>query len=264
MNIGFGTYQLEHDNAIEMIKYAFSNGIYHIDTAYRYKTEEAVGIAIKETENLDREKLFITSKIWISDIIRGKQRIIHAIKRSIERMQLNYIDLILLHMPAEESETNINAWNVLEDIVLNNIDDLKNKVKYIGVSNYKEDHLKDILNCCRIKPYVNQIEVSPFCTRKSLILFCKNNDIKIVAHSSLTKGTKIDDPNLLKISDKNNVTVPQLLLKWSLKHDLGIIPRTSNRKHFDENYKLNFDINDEDMEKLNMLNENYAVHKQYL
>lgn len=257
-SIGFGTYRLNKEDIDNALTHALTESKYvHIDTAFLYKNQKYIGEVLKTTK-INRSNIWITTKIDKFSINSGKKAVVKCLNKCLKDLNTIYLDLVLLHAPANTYELDIEAWKVLEEYQKIGI------VKHIGVSNYKEHHLINLMKNTTIKPYTNQIEVSPFCTRDSLVNFCKKNKIIVTAHSSLTKGEKLDNKLLLEIATEHKCTTAQLLLKWSLKNDFVIIPRSHRKDHVDENIELNFDISEENMAKLAELNEDYATHPQYL
>ena len=260
--IGIGTFRLKGDVVYDITLSALKNGYNHIDTAKLYGNEREIGRAIKNS-TIDRSKIFITTKIWIDDILKGNQRIIKSICNSLQKLDVDYIDLVLLHAPIQEKL--IESWKTLENIYLGQILELKNKVRYIGVSNYNICHLNTILQQCSVKPYVNQIEISPYLSRKKLIKYCKNNDIKIVAHTSLTKGIKFNDEKLIKLSNKTKVSIPLLLLCWARSKNFVVLPRTSNLDHLVDNLKcLDIELSEKIIKKLDKFDEGFSTHPKYI
>lgn len=264
MNIpsfGLGTYKLKkvNDEAYMSVKTALKLGYRHIDTAALYNNEENVGRAIKDS-GIPREEIFITTKIQRADIWKGENKMIRSVNRSLKKLGVDYIDQVLLHAPIEEKL--LESWQILEKIYEDG------KIRYIGVSNYKIEHLEIILKSCKIKPYTNQIECSPFLTRQKLVKYCADNDIIVVAHSSLTKGEKFDDPCINEIATKYNVTPACILIMWGLFKGFTIIPRTGNIDHLIENYGCSISSNflvEQDIEKLDKLDEHqFATHPQYI
>jgi len=249
--IGLGTYRL--NNTYDMVKNAILLGYRHIDTAQLYRNEEDVGKAINELikENIiKREDIFITTKVSMRNI--KKSRIEKSVEDSLKKLNIGYIDLLLLHVPVKNKI--VSSWNILENIV-------SSKIKYIGVSNFNIDHLELLRNNCTVKPYVNQIELSPFYQQIDIVEYCRNNGIRVVAHSSLTKGNKLSHETIQKLSDKYTVTASQILLKWVLYHGYCILPRTSREDHLLENFELGFEIKDEDMVLLDSIKDIYKTHK---
>lgn len=263
--IGFGTYKLL-DDTYQMVLNSLKHGYRHVDTAFIYKNEEAVGKAIKDS-GIKREDIFLTTKVWIKDIVKGRQGIINGVKRSLKRLDTDYIDLILLHAPIEDRL--VESWQTMEDIKKGLINDLENKVRHIGVSNYKIRDLEVIMNpnMFRIKPYCNQIEVHPFLQRRELVRYCKNNSIKIVAHSSLLQGQKHDDEQLNLIASKYNCRVSELLLNWALDKDFVVIPRTSKNEHMEINFNRDKKINHDAFYELDLIynkDREFTLFSKYL
>lgn len=266
--IGFGTFRLKGDDAYNMVLSALQNGYRHIDTAKLYGNEKNVGKAIKDS-GINRNEIFITTKIWKDDL-KNENRMIKSVKNSLKKLDVDYIDLVLLHTyPVEIGGSDLSelvtTWKVMEDIIDNKIIGLENKVRYIGVSNYKVIHLEQLLNCCKYKPYVNQIEITPFLIREDLSEYCQKNDIKVVAHTSLIKGEKFTDNKLITLSEKYKMSMSLLLLSWAVTKNYIVLPRTSNLTHLIDNYKcMKVILSDEIINELDNLNENYATHPQYI
>jgi diketogulonate reductase-like aldo/keto reductase len=295
-SIGFGTFRLKGNDAYQMVLRALQNGYRHIDTAKLYGNEQDVGRAIKDS-GVKREEIFITTKIWKDDL-KNENRMIKSVKNSLRKLGVDYLDLVLLHTYPDEIEKKILSnpvqinlmnlinpmnlqaqknpmiqlsnkliitWRVMESILDNKIPELENKVKHIGVSNYKIKHLEKLLKFCKHKPYVNQIEVSPYLVREDLVKYCQKNDIKVVAHTSLIKGEKFTDDKLVNLSKKYEISMPLLLLGWALSKNYVVLPRTSQFEHLTHNYKcLEMTLSKEIIEELDRFNENYATHPQYI
>jgi len=250
--LGFGTYRL-NDNTYESVKFALQNGYTHIDTAPLYKNEEQVGRAIKDS-GIDRKNIFVTTKISRKELKSNK--IQESIEESFKKLGLDYIDLILLHEPIDYEKN----WDLLEKYY-STIG--KNKVINIGVSNYNENHLHQIIS--KKKPFCNQIEINPFLLRNNIVNFCNNNDIKIVAHSPLAKGEKMNDNQLMNVSINNKITPAQTMLLWNLQQNHVIIPRSKNNNHIIENIVTNKEIlSQDDLNLINTFDCQYATHPKYL
>jgi diketogulonate reductase-like aldo/keto reductase len=174
-------------------------------------------------------------------------------------LNTDYLDLVLLHGP---TNTLPNDWKTMVDIYTKTID-INVNVKHVGVSNYNIDNLKTILESSDIKPYVNQIEITPFLQRKQLIKFCFDNEIIVVSHSSLTKGIKLNNSIILDIAKKYKTSASTILLNWCCIKGLKIIPRTSNIDHLVENMTI-IKIKNEDIIILDSLDENFATHTKYI
>lgn len=262
-SIGFGTFRLKGDDAYNMTLHALQNGYNHIDTAKLYGNEEQLGRAISDS-NIDRTKIFITTKVWRDDM-KNPNKIIKSILRSLRKLQVDYLDLVLLHAPPRDNHILISSWKTMESIVNNEIDLLKDRVRNIGVSNYDCDALKLLRLNCTIVPYVNQIELSPYLIRTRLINYCEENNIRIVAHTSLVKGEKFNDTRLTNLSNDTLISMPLLLLGWALHKKFIVIPRTSNVDHLLENKQcITTKLDDRIIKILDTFDENYATHPQYI
>lgn len=249
--IGFGTYGIQNK---EIIKLALQVGYRTIDTAVLYKNHSLIAEAINELK-INREEIFIISKIHNKDQKNGT--IIESYNEIIKHFG-GYVDLLLLHAPVKNKF--IESWKVLEDLYLNK------KVRYIGVSNFRINELIDLLAKCRVKPYINQIEISPYNTRKELGLFCTNKGIRLQAYSSLIKGSdKMNNQILVTIAEKYKISLAQLLLKWSLQKGNCIIPMSKNENHMRENLQVCKikDLDDNDIEKMDRMDEKYYTIKHY-
>lgn len=253
-SLGYGTYKL-NGGTYKMTLSALEEGYRHIDTATTYRHEKSVGMAIRDSK-IARNEIFLTTKIPWYNIEKGTIK--EAVDNSLKELDVSYIDLILLHVPYEGK--NISSWKLLEEV----FEEYKGKINHIGVSNYNIEQLTELLDNCSIIPYCNQIEVTPFLQRPKLINLCKVYNIKVVAHSSLTKGTKLNNETLVSVANDNKVSTAQILLKWGLEKGYVVLPRTKNQDHLREDFQLNFKINDKSMDILNSLDENYATHPKLL
>lgn len=242
--IGFGTSLIEGEQCVDVIRQALKNGYRHIDTASAYKNEQEIGRAIKES-NIQRKELFITSKVWKDSM--GYDNTIESFYNSLERLQLDYIDLYLIHWPRNnDKQLNIDTWKALETLYK------ENKVKAIGVSNFLKHHLEIILNNCEIVPMVDQLEFHPGLMRNETLEFCKENNIIVEAWAPLGKGKMLENETLTNIAKKYNKSVAQICIKWCIQNNVIPLPKTTNENRMIENLESsNFLISDEDMKKIN-------------
>lgn len=257
---GFGTYCLKNNVGYDCTLYALKNGYNHIDTASLYQNETVIGKAILDS-GIDRNKIWITTKINMVDISLGDVAMHNSVLNSLENLNTDYIDLVLLHGPVDGII--LESWMILEDIMLK----FHGKIRFIGVSNYDVRHLNIILSNCRIKPYANQIEISPYLNRDELVDLCNGNGIVIVAHSSLTKTKKFNDIKLENISVKTNISKPLILLAWALHHNMVVLPRSSNFEHIKENLGcLDVILDDNVMFELDNFytNDCFRIYKQFV
>ncbi len=243
-SIGFGTSLVIGNECIEVIKKAIQVGYRHIDTASAYKNEIEIGQAIKSS-NINREELFITSKVWKDSM--GYESTLKSFENSLKNLQLEYIDLFLIHWPKNnDKKLNVDTWKALEKIYK------EGKAKNIGVSNFLKHHLEIILDECEIQPSVNQIEFHPGLIRKETIDFCKEKNIVVEAWAPLGKGKMLQNETLQNIAKKYNKSTAQLCLKWCLQNEVIPLPKSENEDRMRQNLELfDFEINKEDMNTIN-------------
>jgi diketogulonate reductase-like aldo/keto reductase len=237
--LGFGTFRLTPTDAYDMTLQALKNGYRLIDTAKLYKNEESVQRAIVDS-GIPRDDIFLITKIHKCTMSMLEERI----------KIFGQIDCLLLHYPTEQF---LQDWTFL----------CKNQpstIKHLGVSNFKQNHLDEASKV--LKPYCNQIEVTPFWTRKDLVQYNQMNSIITMAHSPLAKAEKFDDPRLVSMAERYHTTPSTLMINWSLKRKFWTLPRTSNVSHLQQNQSL-LEIQEDDLVVMDSWNECYATHPQY-
>lgn len=262
--IGLGTYKLygddnkqAHEIADEACKLALNLGIRHIDTANLYKTEQNVGNAIKSC-GIPRNEIFVTTKISMNHLKSGK--IETGINASFKALGVDYIDLMLLHRPVDNM--NLKNWLELERLYKGKY---KGKIRYIGVSNFSIDHLLEIINNGTIVPFANQIEISPFFTREKIVNFCMSHNIKIISHSTLSRGKTLSNEKLVQYANSINCTPAQILLSWCLHKGYHVIPGTHDTSQLADNINSEFvKLDDIMIKNLDNLNQNYTLYPQYV
>lgn len=243
--LGLGTLNAHGESLQKAILWATEAGYRHIDTAKAYGNEKDVGEAIKKS-GLPRDELFITTKLWNDD--HGYDNTLKAIDQSLRNLQMDYVDLYLIHWPV--SGRRVETWKAMNDILG------KEKARAIGVSNFTSSHIQELLEDSDVVPAVNQIEFTPYLYQKDLHSYCKSKGIEIEAWSPLTHGVKLNDPNLVKIANKYEKSTAQVLIRWNLQHQNIVIPKSEKKEHIIDNTKVfDFTISNEDMERLNALNE---------
>ncbi|MCY8853550.1 glyoxal/methylglyoxal reductase [Bacillus inaquosorum] len=247
---GLGVYKVENGSeATESVKAAIKNGYRSIDTAAIYKNEEGVGIGIKES-GVAREELFITSKVWNED--QGYETTLAAFEKSLERLQLDYLDLYLIHWPGKDKYK--DTWRALEKLYKDG------KIRAIGVSNFQVHHLEELLKDAEIKPMINQVEFHPRLTQKELRDYCKAQGIRLEAWSPLMQGQLLDNEVLAQIAEKHNKSVAQVILRWDLQHEVVTIPKSIKEHRIIENADIfDFELSQEDMDKIDALNKDERV-----
>ncbi|MBD8026750.1 aldo/keto reductase [Ureibacillus sp. Re31] len=251
---GLGVFKVEEGpELVNAVKYAIKHGYRSIDTAAIYENEAGVGQAIREAieeEGISREDLFITSKVWNSEL--GYESTLAAYEASLNKLGLDYLDLYLIHWPVEGKYK--DAWRALETLYK------EGKVRAIGVSNFQVHHLEDLLKDAEIKPMINQVEYHPRLTQLEVKTFCQDNGIQLEAWSPLMQGQLLDQPVLKDIANKYNKTVPQVILRWDLQNGVVTIPKSTKEHRIVENANIfDFELSNEDMELINSLNQNLRV-----
>jgi len=247
---GLGTWEItEGETIINAVRLAISNGYRLIDTAPIYINEKGVGKGLKlslEELGLRREDIFITTKLWVSSF--KHEEALKAFNRSLNDLGLDYVDLYLLHWP--EPTYRQEAWKVLESILK------EGKARSIGVFNFYQNHLDELLSGADIIPAVNQVEFSPYLYLKELKEYCENKGIRLEAYSPLTRGKKLVDSKLLDIANKYKKSSAQILIRWGLQHNVIEIPKSSKEDHIIENSKIfDFTISEDDMALLDKFDE---------
>lgn len=247
---GLGTYRAQGPAAVEAVKAAIRAGYRHVDTAAFYCNEKEVGEAIREC-GVPREEIFVTTKMWYTE--HGYESARKAFNDSYKKLGLEYIDLYLIHWPGtsndskENPKTRAETWRALEEIYA------EGKVKAIGVSNYTIRHLQEMMNF-KVRPAVNQVEFHPLLFQKDLMEFCNKNGVVLQAYSPLGKGKLLTQPVVVEVAKKYSKSPAQILIRWGLQHNVVEIPKSASEKRVSENADIfDFEISDEDMQKLNSL-----------
>jgi diketogulonate reductase-like aldo/keto reductase len=253
--LGLGVYQSPPGRITQrVVRYALKIGYRHIDTAYLYGNELDVGKALQDS-GIHRDEVFITTKLWNTRDV-GYDSAVRACKESLHRLGLTYMDLYLIHWPVQGIGNNtIEIWKAMVDLLR------EGKARAIGVSNFAIDDLKQILDDSDVVPAVNQVEFHPFLYQNDLLSFCKKNGIQLEAYSPLTRSKRLNHPNIMDIAKKyDNKTPAQILIRWSLQHNLVVIPKSVHEERILENSQVfDFELEEEDMKNLDSLNENFQT-----
>ena len=247
--IGFGTFQIRKKSELEnAIKVAYNTGYRLFDTAVVYGNEKLIGDILKKLK-IPRNEIFLITKIYKGDMTYEKTK--KSIESSLKKLQSDYIDMILIHWPeVEKSEDRINVWKALEESVN------ENKVKMIGVSNFCKNHLEHILNNCKIKPVINQIECNPIYWDEETIDYCEKNNIVIQAYCPLAEWNEklVENDIIVNIAKDKNKSVSQIILKWLLQKNKIPLPKSIHNDYIKQNFDLNgFYLNDDEMKKIDTL-----------
>ena len=239
--LGYGVYQVTKDECERCVSDALKVGYRHIDTAQSYFNEEEVGNAIKKS-GIPREELFITTKVWIEHY--GYEECRKSVIESMRKLQLDYINLVLLHQPFADY---YGAWRALEELYA------EGKLRAIGVSNFNPDRLVDICSFSRIKPMVNQVETHPHNQQKAAHEWMNKYGVVHEAWAPFGEGRGglFTDPVLEKIAAKYGKTTAQVMLRWHIQRGIAVIPKSTHIERMRENFDVfGFTLSDEDMQAI--------------
>lgn len=241
--LGFGTWHLTGQQAVESVTTALEIGYRHIDTADYYSNHEEVGQAIKDSP-VDREEIFLVTKLWPRDL--ASKPVKEITKRFLDELNTDYIDLLLIHWPRETFSS--------KD-VLYQMGEIKEKgiIKAIGVSNYGVSELKEALKT-DVEVTNNQIEYHPQNQPKKLIQFCRDNDVTVTAYSPLDQAKALDLPIIKKLSKKYSKPPAQVIINWLRQQDVIVIPKATSRDHIEQNFNsFDWELEKKDIEKINRI-----------
>jgi len=279
--VGFGTFLSKPGEVGPAVECALQTGYRHIDCAATYMNEPEIGVVFNKVFNdpasgIKREDVFITSKLWVTEF--HPDRVIPALKKTLSDLQLDYLDLYLIHMPLpskkEDGKTTglrragfsiHDTWKKMEEA---------NKLglaKAIGVSNYPAVLLNDLQNCCEILPAVNQIERHPYLVQSQNVAFNKDLGVVVTAYAPLgapgliksVATPLLQNPVIMKIAAKHKKTEAQVLTRWSVDGDVVVIPKSVNPDRIKQNFDVfDFSLDEEDMKEIDSLDCNLRTFKQ--
>ncbi|QKY69853.1 aldo/keto reductase [Lentibacillus sp. CBA3610] len=252
--LGAGTWMIDNDTVVQVVKGALDSGYRHIDTAEAYLNEKGVGRAIWES-NVDRDDIFVTTKL--DGNIKNYDEAVKAIDESLKHLEMDYIDLMLIHSPQPWAEfrdennhyfeENLEAWRALEEAYE------AGKLRAIGVSNFEQRDLENLINHGKIKPMVNQILTHITNVPTGVIDYSHSQDIVVEAYSPIAHGAILDHPAVKEIAEKYEVSPAQLSIRYVLQLGTVALPKSTNKDHMKNNTAVDFTISDEDMKALNDL-----------
>src|SRR5919202_314870 len=240
--LGFGVYQITDADECERSVYeALQTGYRLIDTASASGNEEAVGRAIKRSD-VAREEIFVTTKLWVSDA--GYENAKRAFERSLKRLQLDYLDLYLIHQPYGDV---YGSWRAMEELYR------EGKVRAIGVSNFQPDRLMDLMLHNEVVPAVNQIETHPFCQQIETQQFLQENGVQIESWGPFAEGRNniFGNELLLSVAGKYGKSVARVILRWLTQRGVVAIPKSVRKERIVENFRVfDFELSSEDMDAI--------------
>jgi 2,5-diketo-D-gluconate reductase A len=240
--LGFGVFQITDPKECERCVYeALQTGYRLIDTAAAYLNEEAVGKAIRRS-GVPRQEIFVTTKLWIQDA--GYESTKQAFEKSLAKLQLDYLDLYLIHQPYGDV---YGSWRAMEELYR------EGRTRAIGVSNFQPDRLMDLIVHNEVVPAVNQVETHPFCQQVKAREFMRENNVQIEAWGPFAEGRNdiFGNELLLAIAQKHNKTVAQTILRWLIQRDVVAIPKTVRQERMVENFSVfDFELSRKDMDAI--------------
>ncbi|WP_018933958.1 aldo/keto reductase [Gracilibacillus lacisalsi] len=248
--VGLGVYKAEPgDEVYHAVKSALELGYRHIDTASLYANEEGVGQAIKDS-GIPREEIFVTTKVWNDE--QGYEETKAAFKRSLERLQMDYVNLYLVHWPVPGKFT--ETYKALEEIYHDG------KAKAIGVSNFEPHHLEELLKEAKVTPVVNQVELHPQLQQQAVREFCAKHDIKVEAWAPLGKARYFEHPVLQELAAKHNKKPSQIIVRWQYQSGIITIPKSVHKERQQENVDIfDFELSNEDIDKIKTMDANIRI-----
>ena len=222
---------------------ALKSGYRHIDTAEMYANEKDVGNAVNDF-GINRAEIFVTTKLWDSGL--GYDHALKAFDDSLKKMNLEYVDLYLIHWPEKGSQLEI--WRALERI------QKEGRSRSIGVSNFAPRHLKELLVEGSEHPVVNQIELSPYLQQKTIYSFCREENVHLTGYCPLARGERFADPKLCQLAKETNKSAAQVMIRWALQRGHTVIPKSVRPERIKENANVfDFNLNQEQMKVLDGL-----------
>lgn len=251
--LGLGTWMIDNEAVVQVVKDALDSGYRHIDTAEAYLNEEGVGRGLKES-GVSREDIFVTTKL--EGDIKNYEEAVKVIEKSLERLNVDYIDLMIIHSPQPWAnfrdgnhyfEGNLEAWRALEEAYE------AGKLRAIGVSNFEQVDLENLINNGKVKPMVNQVLAHITNVPTDVIKYCQSQDIIVEAYSPIAHGAILDHPVVKEMAEKYKASPAQLSIRYVLQLDTVALPKTTNKDHMKSNADIDFTISEVDMNTLNEL-----------
>ncbi|MCX0290228.1 aldo/keto reductase [Lactobacillus kullabergensis] len=262
--LALGTWKIPDTEVASPVATALKMGYRHLDTAQAYHNERGVGQGIKDS-GISRDQIFVNSKVEAE--IKDYQKAKKSIDETLARMDLDYLDMMIIHNPQPWNEVNqsddrhfegnLETWRALEDAMR------EGKLRAIGVSSFQPEDLQNLIDNSDVKPMVNQILCHIGATPKKLIDFCQEHDIVVESFSPVAHGEALTNTTIKNMAEKYHVSVAQLCIRYDWQLNTVVLPKSVNPKHMKQNAELNFEISDVDManlEKINSFNYGSSSH----
>ncbi|HTX18924.1 MAG TPA: aldo/keto reductase [Bacteroidota bacterium] len=248
--LGLGVFLAKEGTEVKQaVRWALEAGYRHIDTAALYGNEKGVGEAVRES-GFPRDEIFVTSKVWNSD--QGYDKTMRAFERSLRLLGLDRLDLYLVHWPVKGKY--VETWKALEELYRQGV------VRSIGVSNFLQHHLEDVLRVCKDAPMVDQLEFHPFLVQQTLVDFCCERQIQYESWSPLMRGRAFQVRELKAMAEKYNKDVAQVVLRWNLQKGVVTIPKSVQKERIVSNSQIfDFEISPEDMQAIDRLDRHERI-----
>ncbi|KYH15138.1 aldo/keto reductase [Staphylococcus kloosii] len=252
--IGLGVYKITDEVMEVAVHSALEAGYRAFDTAYFYGNEQTLGQALRSAD-IDREDLFITSKLW--NDYQGYDSTKEYFNKTLKNLGTDYLDLYLIHWPCEEDGLFIESYKAMEELYE------EGKIKAIGVCNFEQHHLETLMKETKVTPAVNQIEVHPYFNQHELQAYCDEKDIAVTAWMPLMRNKGLlDHPIIVDIAKSYDKTPAQIVLRWHLAHNRLVIPKSKTPARIKENYNiLDFNLELTDIAEIDSLNKNQRQGK---
>jgi 2,5-diketo-D-gluconate reductase A len=244
---GFGVYQVPPEETAEAVQAALEVGYRHIDTAEMYGNEKGVGEGIRAS-GIPREEVFVTSKL--NNGFHAHDDALTAFDGTLDALGSDYVDLFLVHWPLPGIDVDyVETWKAMEEIYRSG------RARSIGVSNFKEHHLRKLFGATEVRPAVNQIEVHPYLTQDGLRAFDAEHEIATEAWSPIAQGKVLDDPAIVRVAERHGKTPAQVTLRWHVQRGDIVFPKSVTRSRIEENFGVfDFELSEDDMREITTLN----------